>query len=225
MHWARMFSSSSRSPDCLSTPVSMQLEQVLGLGAPGAPRAPLAMSRSTVSFMNALSPLVLAPGALAEPGLDRRAAGPGPAASSRTPHHRRDERVRGLAVEGVEAVVEAAERDRVQRQAGHVVRHVDLVVRVEPVPLLPSAARRGRASSGSSAHRRQAEGRQQDVVGPATVRVVGLGGEQARCRRRPDGADSPRPSVLSKRASSQSSSTRSKPETIRRDSPPGASRR
>ena len=60
----------------------------------------------------------------AEPGLDRQLPDPGLGLGEGA-HHCFDERVRRLAVEGVEPVTESAERDRVERQPGHVGRHVD----------------------------------------------------------------------------------------------------
>ena len=45
-------------------------------------------------------------------------------------HQRRDERVIVAAIERVEAIVEAAEADGVERQGGHVVDHLDFVVGV-----------------------------------------------------------------------------------------------
>ena len=53
MHCARMFSSGSFSPLCLSTPVSMQPSRSRVLVSPDARRSRISLS--TVAFMNALS--------------------------------------------------------------------------------------------------------------------------------------------------------------------------
>ena len=102
--------------------------------------------------------------------------------SSRTAHHRLDERVRGVAVEGVEPVAEAAERDRVERQPGHVRRDVDLLARVEPRPLVHQLVGEVEHLGHVVAHRLQAERRHQDVVRAGPQRVVGVGGEQPGAR-------------------------------------------
>ena len=94
--------------------------------------------------------------------------------------HGLDERVRGVAVEGVEAVAEAAERDRVERQPGHVRRDVDLLARVEPRPLVHQLVGQIEHLGHVVAHRLQAERRQEDVVRAGPERVVGVGGEQPR---------------------------------------------
>ena len=100
------------------------------------------------------------------------------------PDHRLDERVRGLAVEGVEPVAEPAQRDRVQRQPGHVRRDVDLLARVDPGPLVHQLVREVEHLGHVVAHRLQAERRHEDVVRAGPERVVGVGGEQPR----PDGS-------------------------------------
>ena len=111
--------------------------------------------------------------------LDLELAGPG-LGLRKGPHHRVDERVRRLAVEGVEPVPESAEGDRVERQPGHVGRHVDRLARVEACPLLDQLVRDVEHLGHVVPHRLQAERRHQDVVRPAPQRVLGLGGEQAR---------------------------------------------
>ena len=56
-------------------------------------------------------------------------------------HHGCDERMRSLPVQRVEAVVEPAERDGVQGQGSHVLRDVDLVIGIEPGPLVDQLIR------------------------------------------------------------------------------------
>ena len=41
-----------------------------------------------------------------------------------------------VAVEGVESVIEAAERDRIERKPRHVGRHIDHIVGIQALPLL-----------------------------------------------------------------------------------------
>ena len=185
MHWARMFSSGSFSPVCLSTPVSIRPSRsVVSTVSPAGPSSAArrsAMSRSTRSFMNAWSSSSLPLRADAQPGLDRQLPDPGLGLGEGA-HHRFDERVRGVAVEGVEPVAEAAQRDRVERQPGHVRRDVDLLARVEPRPLVHQLVGDVEHLGHVVAHRLQAERRHEDVVRPVPERVVGVRGEQPRAQ-------------------------------------------
>ena len=96
-----------------------------------------------------------------------------------------DERVIVTAVERVEAVVETADADRVERQRGHVMHHVDLVVDVQPLPFeaeLPGDIEHHREIVG---HRPMAEGRQQDAMRLGPVGLLRLAGEQRIARHCP----------------------------------------
>ena len=92
--------------------------------------------------------------------------------------HRVDERVIVFAVERIEAIVEAAQPDGVERQRGHVVDDVDLVVGVEPLPLEHQLLGDVEHHRVIALHRAVAEVRQQDVVRLRPVRLRGVGGEQ-----------------------------------------------
>ena len=93
-------------------------------------------------------------------------------------HQRLHEGMVVAAVERVEAVVEAAEPDGVERQRGHVVDDVDLVVGVEPPPFLDQLLGDIDHARVIGLHGAVAERRQQDVVRLAPVRLGGVGGEQ-----------------------------------------------
>ena len=94
-------------------------------------------------------------------------------------HHRRDERVFGVSVERVEPVAEAAEGDRVERQTRHVGGDIDVVVRVDPAPLVHELLGEVEHHRQVVAHGPHAERREQDAVRSVPERVVGVGGEQA----------------------------------------------
>ncbi len=94
-------------------------------------------------------------------------------------HQRFDEGMVVAPVERVEAVVEAAEADRVQRQRRHVVDDVDLVVGVEPLPFVDELLGDIDHARVIGLHGAVAEGLEQDVVRLAPVRLPGVGGEQA----------------------------------------------
>ena len=79
--------------------------------------------------------------------------------------HRLDEGMHSVAVEGVEAVAEAAQRDGVEREARHVRRHVDRFARIQPLPLLHQLRRDVIHHRHVVPHRLLAEVGQQDVVG------------------------------------------------------------
>src|SRR6185436_18134106 len=85
---------------------------------------------------------------------------------------------RRLPVERVEAVAEAAEADGVERQRRHVVGDVDLVVGVEAVPLEHELLGDVEHHGVIALHRPLAEARQEDVVGPGPVGLLGVGGEE-----------------------------------------------
>jgi hypothetical protein len=94
-------------------------------------------------------------------------------------NHRDHERMRLLAVEGIEAIGKSAQPDRIERQSGHVGGDVDILAWIEPRPFLHQL-------SGNVAHlwqiaadRHRAERRRQDIVRLLPVRLVGPGGEQA----------------------------------------------
>ena len=57
-------------------------------------------------------------------------------AASSVAQHGHDKRVGRITVEGIEAVVEAAECDRIQRQPRHVGWDIDRIVRIQSLPLL-----------------------------------------------------------------------------------------
>ena len=114
-----------------------------------------------------------------QPGLDRQLPRPCLGLGEGA-HHGLHERMRCVAVEGVEPVPEPAQGDGVEGQAGHVVGDVHLVALVEAVPLVHQLVRDVDHPRHVVAHRLQAERRHQDVVGAVPERVVGLGREQAR---------------------------------------------
>ena len=114
-----------------------------------------------------------------QPGLDRQLPRAGLGLGEH-PDHRVDERVRGLAVERVEPVAEAAQRDRVEREPGHVRGDVDLLAGVEPRPLVHQLVGDVEHLGHVVAHRLQAERGHEHVVRAHPQRVVGLGGEEAR---------------------------------------------
>ncbi len=93
-------------------------------------------------------------------------------------HQRFHERMVVAAIERIEAVVEAAEADSVERQRRHVVNDVDLFVAVEPLPFLDQLFGDIDHARMVGRHRAVAERLQQDVVGLAPVRLIGIGGEQ-----------------------------------------------
>ena len=90
-----------------------------------------------------------------------------------------DERVIVAAVERIEAVIEPAQADGVERQRGHVVDDVDLLVGVQPLPFLHQLLGDIDHARVIGLHGAVAERLQQDVVRLAPVRLVGIGGEQA----------------------------------------------
>ena len=94
-------------------------------------------------------------------------------------HQRLHEGMVVAPVERIEAVVEAAEPDRVERQRRHVVDDVDLVVGVEPLPFLHELLGDIDHARVIGLHGAVAERLQQDVVRLAPVRLGGVGGEQA----------------------------------------------
>jgi hypothetical protein len=110
---------------------------------------------------------------------DREQALPGLGLLQRL-HHRGDEGVLGVPVERVEAVAEPAQRDRVQRQAGHVGGDVDRLVGVHPLPLQAQLLGDVDHRVEVALHRPGAEAGQQDVVRGLPQRVVGVRGEQPR---------------------------------------------
>ena len=89
-----------------------------------------------------------------------------------------DERMKVLAVERVEPVAEAAHPDRVQRQAHHVVGHVDHVACIHPLPFQHQLAGDVDHHRQVAAHRLLAEGGQQDIVRLRPVRILGIAGKQ-----------------------------------------------
>ena len=101
-------------------------------------------------------------------------------------HQQFHERVIVAAIERIEAVVEAAQADGVERQRGHVVDDVDLLVAVEPLPFLHELLGDIDHARMIGRHRAVAERLQQDVVRLAPVRLIGVGGEQPVAA---DGAD------------------------------------
>ena len=94
-------------------------------------------------------------------------------------HQRLDEGMVVAPVEGIEAVVEAAQADRVQRQRGHVMDDVDLVVGVEPFPFVDELLGDIDHARVIGLHGAVAERLEQDVVRLAPVRLPGVGREKA----------------------------------------------
>ena len=94
-------------------------------------------------------------------------------------HQRFHKRVIVLAIERIEAIVEPAQADGVQRQRGHVVNDVDLVVGVQSSPLLDQLLGDIEHAGVVGLHGAIAERRHQDVVRLAPVRLVGIGGKQS----------------------------------------------
>ena len=171
-----MLSSGSRSPALLVDAGEHQAEQVGVVGRVAEP-APVRHQTLDQIDLKLLVLLGLSPGLDPQLALDRQLLGlllPLREAA----HHGGDERVRGVPVERVEPVVEPAERDGVQGQRGHVLRDVDLVVRIEPGPLVHQLPGDVHHPRQVAAHRLLAERRHQDVVRAAPHRVGGLAGEQ-----------------------------------------------
>ena len=172
-----MLSSGSTSPLCLSTPVSIRPSRSV-LSAAVAEPAPVGHQPLDQIDLKLLVLLGLSPGLHPQLALDRQLLGlllP----FGQVPHHGRDERVRGVPVQRVEPVVETAERDGVQGQRGHVLRNVDLVIRIEPGPLVHQLPGDVHHSRQVPAHGLLAERRHQDVVGAAPHRIGRLAGEQS----------------------------------------------
>ena len=94
-------------------------------------------------------------------------------------HQRLDERMIVAPIERIETVIEAAQPDGVERQRGHVVDDIDLLVAVEPLPLLDQLVGDIDHARVIGLHGAVAERLQQDVVRLAPVRLRGVGGEQA----------------------------------------------
>ncbi len=94
-------------------------------------------------------------------------------------HHRPDERVHLVLVKAVESVIECAERDRVEREARHVVGDVDDGVLPEPLPAEEHLARDIDHLLEHPAQAERTERGHQDVVGLCPVRLVRLRGEEA----------------------------------------------
>jgi hypothetical protein len=105
--------------------------------------------------------------------------------------HGDDEGMGRVAVEGVEPVIEAAQRDRIQSEPRHVGRHIHRVVGVEPLPFLHELDGDIEHARVVAAHRVHAEGRQQHIVRLAPVRVLRFGGEQTAAGRTPSQGPQP----------------------------------
>ena len=97
---------------------------------------------------------------------------------SKRAHQRLDEGMVVLAIKRIEAVVEAAQADGVERQRGHVVDDVDLVVGIGAFPLFHQLLGDIEHTGVVGLHGAVAERLQQDVVRLAPVRLGGVGGEQ-----------------------------------------------
>src|SRR5438552_1074878 len=78
-------------------------------------------------------------------------------------------------IERIETVIEAAQPDGVERQRGHVVDDIDLLVAVEPLPLLDQLVGDIDHARVIGLHGAVAERLQQDVVRLAPVRLRGVG--------------------------------------------------
>ena len=91
--------------------------------------------------------------------------------------HGLDERMQGVAVEGVEAVTEAAQRDGVESEPCHVGGDIDRFARIQPLPLLHQLRRDVIHHRHVVPHRLLAEIRQQNVVGLRPIRIIGVGSE------------------------------------------------
>ncbi|MGY4471412.1 hypothetical protein ACVWWK_007121 [Bradyrhizobium sp. LB9.1b] len=90
-----------------------------------------------------------------------------------------DERMVVAPVERIEAVLEAAQADRVQCQRRHVVDDVDLVVGVEPLPFADELLGDIDHARVIGLHGAVAERLDQDVVRLAPVGLPGVGCEKA----------------------------------------------
>ena len=177
-HWATMLSSSQLLAGLFVDPGEHGAEQVFVLvDVSGA--APFVDDLLDFVFHVAVVLGQFLRGAAPELGLD----GQGPGASlafSQHAVHGVDEGMHGVAVEGVEAVAEAAQRDGVEGEPGHVGGDVDRLARVQPLPLVHQLGGDVVHHRYVVPHRLLAEVRQQDVVGFRPVRIIGVGGEQSR---------------------------------------------
>ena len=93
-------------------------------------------------------------------------------------HQRFDIGMVVAAVERVEAVIETAQADRVERERGHVAHHVDLLVGVQPLPFGDQLLGDVEHALVVGLHHAMREGGQQDVVRLLPVGLLRLGGEQ-----------------------------------------------
>ena len=103
-------------------------------------------------------------------------------------HQRVDERMIVAPVERIEAIIEAAQPDRIQRQRRHVLHDVDFLVGVEAFPFLDELFGDIDHARVVGLHRAVAERLQQDVVRLAPVRLGGVGREQSVAADRADPA-------------------------------------
>ena len=96
--------------------------------------------------------------------------------------HRLNEWMGRVAIEGIEPISKAAQPDSVERQRGHVARHIDFVVRIETCPLRDELTSNINHHLVVGTHRPLAEVRQQDMVGRGPIGFSGLSRKEPRPR-------------------------------------------
>ena len=101
-------------------------------------------------------------------------------------HQRLDEGVIVFSIKRVESVIESTQPDGVERQCGHVMNDVDLLIGIQAFPLLDELLGDINHARVVGLHGAVAERLQQDVVRLAPVRLTGVGGKQPVAA---DGAD------------------------------------
>lgn len=104
---------------------------------------------------------------------------------SQRPHHARNERMRLLPIKAVEAVIESAQADRIERQTRHILGNVHAFVGIQPRPFLDELHRQIDHFVMIAAHGRLTEARQQDIVRLPPVGLLRLAGKQAVSGERP----------------------------------------
>src|SRR5450432_1747001 len=124
-----MLTSSSCSPVERSTPVIMAPSMSFLSSVASAFLRRSATISSTILFMKATAPALLHPQVLHRETADHHDG-------LERAHQRFDEGMIIAPVERIEMIVESAEANGVERQRGHVVDDVDLLVAVQPLPLL-----------------------------------------------------------------------------------------
>ena len=101
-------------------------------------------------------------------------------------HHGGHEGMHVVLVEAVEAVVERAQGDRVEREPRHVVGDLDDGARAEPLPAHEHLVGNVEHPVEHAADRDRSEGRDQDAMRLGPIGLVAIGGEQPVAGNRPD---------------------------------------